>query len=514
MSSPMNRRNFVAGVASASALGSLGDFSFLNCLPPLTAAQVQVNPNMVQLAPDIEPIVRFIETTQRNQLLEQAGARVRAGTLTYQQLLSALLLAGVRNIKPRPVGFQFHAVLVMISAHLASVSAQDQDRWLPLFWTLDNFKESEARDTQTNNWTMPPINEANLPAANVARQRFNAAMDNWDEDGIDVAVTAFVRNASATEVIEQFWRYGCRDFRDIGHKAIYVANAWRTLQIIGWRHAEPVMRSLAYALLQHEGGNPAQRTDFRDQDFRDNLTRANTIRQNWQSGQHNQNAVTELLATFRTANTANCSQQIVQKLNNQIHPNCIWDALFLYSGEELMRRPGIVGLHCVTTVNALYQAYQLSGNDQTRRLAMLQCAAFLALFRQRLEEGQAVNNLRIDTLEPMDPTGAGNQAIEEVLADVATDRVRAARKTLGLLQQQNTSAARAELLMAGARRLIFNKGNNAHDYKFSSATLEDYYHATSTWRNRFLATAMFNLRGSGHPNNALIARARAALTGS
>jgi hypothetical protein len=34
-------------------------------------------------------------------------------------VLAALLLAGVRNIQPRPVGFKFHAVLVVNSAHLA-----------------------------------------------------------------------------------------------------------------------------------------------------------------------------------------------------------------------------------------------------------------------------------------------------------------------------------------------------------------------------------------------------------
>ncbi len=34
------------------------------------------------------------------------------GDLTYQELLAALLLAGVRNINPQPVGFKFHAVLV------------------------------------------------------------------------------------------------------------------------------------------------------------------------------------------------------------------------------------------------------------------------------------------------------------------------------------------------------------------------------------------------------------------
>ena len=33
------------------------------------------------------------------------------------------------------------------------------------------------------------------------------------------------------------------------HKAIYVANSYRTLGCIGQQHAEPVLRSLAYALL-------------------------------------------------------------------------------------------------------------------------------------------------------------------------------------------------------------------------------------------------------------------------
>jgi len=46
--------------------------------------------------------------------------------LSYRDLLAALLLAGIRNIQPRPVGFKFHAVLVVNSAHLASLSSPDQ----------------------------------------------------------------------------------------------------------------------------------------------------------------------------------------------------------------------------------------------------------------------------------------------------------------------------------------------------------------------------------------------------
>src|SRR2546427_147550 len=85
------------------SLGFVGDFAFLQNLPPLSAQQVQR-----ALAPvpgDIEPLVRLIEDTPRNRLLEEVGGRIRSGA-GYQQILSALMLAGVRGIQPRPVGFR------------------------------------------------------------------------------------------------------------------------------------------------------------------------------------------------------------------------------------------------------------------------------------------------------------------------------------------------------------------------------------------------------------------------
>jgi hypothetical protein len=84
----------------------------------------------------------------------------------------------------------------------------------------------------------------------------------------------------------------------------------------------------------------------------------------------------------------------------------------------------------------------------------------------------------------------------------------AAQKTLALLEAKGPQA---EALMAAARRLIFLKGRDSHDYKFSSAALEDYYHVTPAWRGRFLATSMFNLHGTQDPDNALVKRTRAAL---
>src|SRR5579864_4371035 len=128
MSSSWNRRDFMTTSAKAGALAGLGNFAFLNNLPPVSADEIRPR-EMVRFGADIEPLVRLIEDTPRERLLETVAGRVRAGT-SYRELLSAVMLAGVRGIQPRPVGFKFHAVLVINSAHLASQAAVDRDRWL------------------------------------------------------------------------------------------------------------------------------------------------------------------------------------------------------------------------------------------------------------------------------------------------------------------------------------------------------------------------------------------------
>jgi len=70
---------------------------------------------------------------------------------------------------------------------------------------------------------------------------------------------------------------------------------------------------------------------------------------------------------------------------------------------------------------------------------------------------------------------------------------------------------KSQELWTTARRLVFAKGNDSHDYKFSSAVLEDFYHVTPAWRDRFLASSMFQLRGSGAADTDLYRRMRGAL---
>ena len=238
-------------------------------------------------------------------------------------------------------------------------------------------------------------------------------------EAADPAIAALARSAGAKEVIELFWRYGARDFRDIGHKAIFAANAWRTLQTIGWRHAEPVLRSLAFALLDHEGDNPAKRDGDPDRPWRENLPRAQAIGDRLAAA-----------AAIRPSTPRNCwpacarasasegPELVVNLLKKGIHPDSLWEGLFLHAGELLMRQPGIVGLHCVTSTNALHYGYQTSGNDETRRMLLLQAAAFLPMFRKFMDGRGKVGDQRLDTLEKAELKGSPAEQIEDIFADV------------------------------------------------------------------------------------------------
>ncbi len=65
-------------------------------------------------------------------------------------------------------------------------------------------------------------------------------------------------------------------------------------------------------------------------------------------------------------------------------------------------------------------------------------------------------------------------------------------------------------MIDAARRLVFLKGDDPHDYKFSSAVLEDYDHVSPSWRDRYLAASLFLLPGSADRDNDLVKRTRAA----
>lgn len=502
-----SRRQFLQGAAAAGAAAGLGDLGFLARLRPVSAAEANASAGAVRFSGDIEPIVKLLEDTPRERLLEEVAARLHRD-LGYRELLAALLLAGIRNVQPRPeVGFKFHAVLVVNSAHLASLASPDAHRWLPIFWALDHFKESQADDVREGNWTMSAVDESKVPSASQAHGAFLKAMDNWDEGAADTAAAGLARSAGANEIFELLFRYGARDFRSIGHKAIYVANSARTLNCIGHEHTEPVLRSLAYALLNHEGDNPATRDADADRPWRLNVERAKQFRPNWLDGKPDEAATRDLLSALRTANQEDTAAKVVELIAREVSPQSIWDGLFLGAGELLVRQPGIVALHAVTTTNALRYAWNTSQDDDTRRMLLLQTASFLPMFRQAMVgRGGKLKEFQLDQMQGA-PIEATERQVDEIFAEISKNRTLAAGKAAGYLEAHPDPRE----FIDAARLLIFLKGKDAHDYKFSSAVLEDYLQLSPAWRGKYLAASVFNLRGSGGADNALVQRTRAAL---
>ncbi|MDB6052665.1 MAG: hypothetical protein JWN25_188 [Verrucomicrobiales bacterium] len=495
----MNRRSFLHSAATSGALLAGLEFSFLRFLPRVSAAEMKMGASGVSFSADIEPLVRFLEVTPRDRVIEEIGLKVKKG-LSYRELLTALLLAGVRNIQPRPVGFKFHAVLVIHAAHLASLASPETDRWLPIFWAIDQFTSSQAADEKEGDWTMQPIDESAIPPSHKARKALVDALEKWDERAADAAIVGMVRKLPAHEIYEVLAKYGSRDYREIGHKEIYVANSFRALEIIGWQHAEPVLRSVVYAMLDRVGDkvNPSEADLPADRPFRRNLELVKEIQPGWLDGKPDSAATEEFIRTARTGSAIDTSKKLVELLNKGVAPQSLFDGYMAFAAELLMNAPGIISIHATTFTNATHYSWQHCRDEEVRKILMLQNAAFLPLFRGN----RMTSKIEIEHLTPEE----GAETPGEILELINKDKSEAARKLLGFLQHQAPQP-----FLHAARRLIFSKGNDAHDYKFSSAMMEDYVFMEKPWANRYMAASVFNLKGAGDKENQLANRIRNAL---
>ncbi|MCX8140643.1 MAG: hypothetical protein WHU94_09320 [Thermogemmata sp.] len=507
MAEGMDRRDFLASSAMVPALPFLGQ------LPAVAAQEARLQPQLVRFEESIEPLVRLIEETPADRLLEEVAGRIKKG-MSYRQLLAALFLAGVRNIPPRPnVGFKFHAVLVIHSAHQAALAGPDRDRWLPLFWCLDYFKRAQGQAIREGGWRMKPVAEGRVPTAEQAQAAFREAMTRWDEEAADGAAAALARHVPVHEAFELFAHFAARDFRDIGHKIIYVANAFRTLEVIGHQHAEPIYRSLAFALLRHEGKNPAQHDLPADRPGRRTQEALQKQKASLAEGAKASPAEgaavrQEVLEALRRGSDADLFALVWDALfQRRVAPAVLWEALHLGAAELLMRQPGIVSLHTLTSLNAFHYAFRTSHDRWNNRAwLLLQAASFLPLFRESMKNRGPLGEARIDTLAPAEASSA--TAPEAIFAALSRDKLRAAQQALAFLQNNPTGIRD---LSDEARRWIFLKGNDAHDYKFSSAVLEDTELMSPGVRERFLAASLFWLKGADAADSPVVRRTRAAL---
>lgn len=504
---------------------ALGDLRGFLPFSPIHAAEAEVTPDIVRFSADIEPIVRLIEDTPREKCFAVMVEQLRRG-LPYRQFLAALFLAGIRNVNPQPPGFKFHCVFVIHSAHQLSLDAAPEERLLPLFFALDNFKTAQAEDVRLGDFKLEPVRGA-LPSAGKAWPEFHAAMEAWDAPRADRAIVALVRSKGAHEVIEGLWRYGARDYRNIGHKAIFVANAWRTLETIGWQHAEPTLRSLVLGLLDFGQSKPVNGYAFDDQAYLPNLALARKtvgrLPGDWAVVQGKEAVSREILVLLRAGQGEDACRLAAGLLaDGKVRAGAIWDAAHLAAGELMMRQPGIFGLHAVTSVNALHYAFRTSSQEETRLLLLLQGLGWMGQFRNfmggrgTVETSGApkLKDVKITELTAAAAPASAAAATSDILATVSRDpklyEVRAAEaasKAYRFAEQHPD----AEDFLRAARRLVFTKATDAHDLKYPVAIFEDYRLVAPKWRPHMLATAVYYLYGSNSPDSPVMRQAREAV---
>ena len=300
------------------------------------------------------------------------------------------MLAGVRGIKPRPVGFKFHAVLVVNSAHLASLAAPGPRPLAAALLGPRQFQESRRPPIarRSNDWVMPPIAETQVPSPAQAGSRFLEAMDNWDEEAADRAIAGLAPHrrrqrglsscsgatAPATSATSATRRFsspipGARCRPSAGDMPSRCCVRWRS------------------PCCEHEGEQPGQaRRRRRIGRGRENLERGRRIRRRLAApAEQSPKRRHDVLATLRTRHASiDAGEQVIGLLKNrQSIRSSLWDALVpggrrIADAPARHRRPA--PRH--QSANALHYAYQMSGNDETRGCCCCKPRRSCRMFRE------------------------------------------------------------------------------------------------------------------------------------
>lgn len=480
----------------------------------ISRGEAEVTPEVLRFQPEIEPLVALMERTPREKCAEMVVEQMRRG-VSYRQLLAALFLAGVRNINPRPPGFALHCVFVIHSAHIIGLESPSSSRLLPLFYALDNFKSAQERDARAGDYVMCSIQRA-LPAPERAAAELAAAMESWDQERGERAIVSLARHRGAAEILDSLWEYGARDYRNIGHKAIYAANAARTLNAIGWQYAEPVLRSLVLSLLDFGPDRHVNGYAFEDQCYSGNRKLVketySRLAAGWSGGNEDLEATGAVLESIRkSAPGEACQETSARLVKGAATAASVWDAVHLGAAELTMRcHPGaiIVGLHAVTSANALHHAWLAAASSQLRYLLLLQAVGWMTQFRAWAEQRQSgLRALKITELEGQNEAKSLDEALGAILSDIPEAADAAARRAFSLAREP---AAR-EMFFTAAAGSVVGRADEVHYYKYQAALIEDVPLVSPRWRPHLSAAAVYYLKGKQAPESLPIQRAREAL---
>lgn len=449
--------------------------------------------------PALAEIATALTDASRAGAFDAAVGLIERGA-TWQDLLGGTFLAGVREVKPRPVGFKFHCVMVVESAFQLADGALPADRLLPVLYTIDDFKSAQRRDEQLGDWKLPERKDTSSLTRRAATDAFAGAMRDWNDEDADRAVASLYASTPMDELFELVWPLAARSFHNIGHNVIYAAHAFRTLKRIGWEHGAPVMRSLVHGIL--DGGKDA---DTRAFDINRKLVAE--APDGWRRGRVDPDVSGRLLEKLRSVARADVGALVLEQLAAGHAPSSLWDGARLLAAELMIRKPGIIALHATTSLNAMHFAYRTAKRDDTKLLALMQGASWAVQFRDEVERRYAVG-MKKSALARIDRRSTAVDAtVAQVFREAGRDRDAAGSLVVSCAGHEPWR----EKLMAGIRRQVFTKAREHHMYKYPAAVLEDQRFVHERWRPHYLGAALSYLPSARTSDSRVYERSRAAI---
>ncbi|MEM7476937.1 MAG: hypothetical protein AAF483_18280 [Planctomycetota bacterium] len=472
---------------------------------PLSWADIQLPGEGIRIDAETSRLVRLIDETPREGCQAALVSELRRG-VPYRELLAAtFLFAALRD--------GHHSVYLVHSAHQLSLDLSADDRMLPLFWAVDVAKEhlTRFRKSEVKPMNGPP------PSAQKAESEFTTAMEAMDREKAEHAIIAVSRALGPKQAYAKLLKYAGRDNFFIGHIPIGMVNAGRTLNTIGWNHAEPTLRYIVRDVYREDhtlDGQPYSHNVERADKTHDQLPN------DWASHQADRERTIELLSLMKKGRWWNSNDWVAENLiAGSIKAGTVWDAIHLMAAELMLfvekgGRIGTRALHANTAANALHHVFATSLDSRTRYLTMLQCLSWVTEFMldAKVRDGLLAGD--VASMQPVDLPGDKQETILALLAalpprssqerdDDRTGQLKAAQLTFALTQTHDGANAFIQAAQhAMARRLTIN----AHEMKYPIAMFEEYQRVSPEWRPHLLAATSVFLQGTNSINNPAVQR--------
>jgi len=453
-------------------LGLLGAAGFGCCLGRAATPSVATDASLVESVRDVTS----------DDMFDWLEVVVRRGAVPGQ-VLDAIFLAGVQEIRPRPMGSQLHAVMMIPSALQLIRDASVPDTWRAVAFALADLKRSQQRDFAQGDWRLPP--RPTSIRTGEPGQRFNAAMQAWDDVEADRAIVKLCAVWPSDKVMQLVWPFAARCFVGLGHKIIYAAQIERMLPRLDADASVAALRSLVHGLL-HRDPEPDLETYHRS------LELASSIAEMPLEGQADRSQAQALISQLHEGG-ADFQLAVADALRNAVSAESVWLALRVVASDLFQARSEAgtyrhLPVHTITEVNAFCHAFNNSRDPRTRRLTLLQAAGWLPQLRQAVEDQSGPLSGDLGQLRRIESDSKVRPSLKSVFGEPDP---RTAAKFLTRQGQ--------EPYLKQMRRFLFLNATQDHQYKYLAALHEEARQVPPVWAPSILAPAVRYMPGESWP---------------